>query len=431
MIQSIMQVSVPVSAIFNPGGPPLYTYNPRNNLRLEEQFNAYLRSGYKLLSISGPTKSGKTVLCTRLLKENERIWISGGEIRDEDDFWCSINDQLDEYNEVCISRSNTQEERVGSEANAEATALLFKGGGKITGEESKIKEESHTHSRKLPPRIQATKVLPKQNKPIVIDDFHYIDPTIQKNIIRALKTPIYEGLRVIIISVPHHSNDVEKAESEMAGRVQHLEIPEWAITELQEIGKSGFRLLNIVHEPLITEMLAKESFGSPQLMHEFCAKICDFNNIEKTSKSPIYLKNYPRLQFFTQAARSITSSSDFNIMKRGPQTRTERKIWEFSSGKKGDIYAAVLIAIANTGPRTSITYDELRAQLKGIIIGELPQKNQVSNVLSQMQDLSSEKKPNSSGGKPKIIEWDNISYTLYLLDPYFAFHLRWLIRNNK
>lgn len=55
------------SEIFVAGGMPRATYIDREDLRLEESLKAELFEGYKVICIRGLTKSGKTVLCKRVL----------------------------------------------------------------------------------------------------------------------------------------------------------------------------------------------------------------------------------------------------------------------------------------------------------------------------------------------------------------------------
>jgi len=67
--------------VFVAGRSPGVTYNPRNDRQLEAEVNSYLSQGPgKALSISGPTKSGKTVLVERLLPEYEAIWMQGSDL---------------------------------------------------------------------------------------------------------------------------------------------------------------------------------------------------------------------------------------------------------------------------------------------------------------------------------------------------------------
>ncbi|WP_156372841.1 hypothetical protein [Deinococcus sp. Leaf326] len=57
--------------VFVAGGEPSLTYNPRENLSLEEKIRDYLEERSRILSISGPTKSGKTVLVRRIIPKGQ------------------------------------------------------------------------------------------------------------------------------------------------------------------------------------------------------------------------------------------------------------------------------------------------------------------------------------------------------------------------
>jgi len=48
--------------VFVAGRPPDVTYNPRSDRQQETEVRAYIGQPGKALSVSGPTKSGKTVL---------------------------------------------------------------------------------------------------------------------------------------------------------------------------------------------------------------------------------------------------------------------------------------------------------------------------------------------------------------------------------
>ena len=91
------------SEVFIAGGMPRVTYNPRNDLKLEDTLKDYLDNGYKLISVTGPTKSGKTVLVNKVISTDNCILISGGSITQDTDFWNIILDEL----EVCIPDSQT------------------------------------------------------------------------------------------------------------------------------------------------------------------------------------------------------------------------------------------------------------------------------------------------------------------------------------
>ena len=52
--------------IFVPGGFPKHTYNPRGELGLEQRLRESKNNLCKLVTITGQTKSGKTVLARKI-----------------------------------------------------------------------------------------------------------------------------------------------------------------------------------------------------------------------------------------------------------------------------------------------------------------------------------------------------------------------------
>src|SRR5690554_5092902 len=98
--------------VFISGGLPTVTYYPRTHLELEKKLMDYIDTGYKLISVTGPTKSGKTVLCTKLIPQEKCVFLSGGAISNENDFWESILNELDiEIDDsISVGKSKTTEE---------------------------------------------------------------------------------------------------------------------------------------------------------------------------------------------------------------------------------------------------------------------------------------------------------------------------------
>ena len=62
-------VPVPLKKVFTPGGQPSITYVGREHLKLEDAVREPLVKGYSINVVTGPTKSGKTVLCRHVLSE--------------------------------------------------------------------------------------------------------------------------------------------------------------------------------------------------------------------------------------------------------------------------------------------------------------------------------------------------------------------------
>ena len=73
------------SEVFVAGGQPTVTYNPRPGQGFDQRVRDYLDEKHRILCITGPTKSGKTVLIREVVPNAIRL--SGGDMRTIDDFW--------------------------------------------------------------------------------------------------------------------------------------------------------------------------------------------------------------------------------------------------------------------------------------------------------------------------------------------------------
>lgn len=78
--------------VFVPGGFPQFTYNPRRELNLERSVQQVLENLCKLVTVTGHTKSGKTVLVRNILPREEAVWVDGGGVGGEEDFWTTVID---------------------------------------------------------------------------------------------------------------------------------------------------------------------------------------------------------------------------------------------------------------------------------------------------------------------------------------------------
>ena len=404
--------------VFIPGGQPHITYVTRSRFNLESQLTNYLDSGHSLFSITGPTKSGKTVLCRNVVPKDAAIWLSGGAITTDEDVWTAIIDDLDNYTSLSYEDKKTSAKETTSELGAEASLPFLKGGGKLgdRAATTRIQGSIKTRARSLP--RTAIAALLDSGRILIIDDFHYIDRRVQAKLVRTLKQPIFDGVRVIVLAVPHRAYDVVRVEKEMTGRVRHLAIPTWTDAELKEIPDQGFQALNMSVDTALCKGFVDELFASPHLMQMFCQRICLQNDIREVCKLTTSIKIRDEHNFFGEIAIE-TSKPSFDRLATGPRQRSDRMLRRFADGTVGDIYIAVLRAIARTGPRNALTYEDIRSKLKEILLLEVPQAHEIGRVLVKMTEIAKEK----IEGEP-VLEWDDDSKMLYIADPFFAFYLK-------
>jgi len=398
--------------VFIPGGLPHETYVSRDHLGLEGDLGRWIERRQKpLLSVSGPTKSGKTVLLKRTIPD--AMWLSGGAIDSADDFWASVCDELEVFTEHRLNVTNAHS--TGAEVAGGANAAVISMSG--TGRVEDTLDRGISRGRTADPRSAARKALRERRPTIIIDDFHYIDADQQLLIVRGLKDLIFDGLAVVVAAVPHRAYDVVRVEKEMTGRVEPLPVAQWEEEDLALIASQGFRALGVSVSPEIVKRLVAESFGSPHLMQTHCLNLCVANRQGDVLRE-VFVE--PEWREFFEKQASATSKSAFDLLKTGPRTRTDRMVRTLKSGIQTDIYGAVLAAIENTGPRTTLGYDDIRASLRDILTSELPQRHEITNVLEQMTSIAKDK----IEGEP-VLEYDAEYSTLHLADPFFAYYLRW------
>ncbi len=404
-----------------PGGFPRHTYNPRLELRLETKLKQVLENLCKLAIVTGHTKSGKTVLVRNVLPREDAVWVDGGAIGEEDDFWTTIIDQLQLFQE----EGRVEEAETGAELSTKAKAganfIFAKGEGEVGGRLSRGKRKATSKSKSVSSRVVALRGLSTANIPLVIDDFHYLPKALQGNVVRALKPLVFDGLAAVIIAIPHRRYDAVKVEKEMTGRILPVDIPAWSKPELAYIPEHGFPLLNATVPKAQADRLPNESIGSPHLMQEFCRGICRAHNISTSFEGrSTQLDDHELEAAFKDTAETI-GRPIFEKLARGPRQRSDRIARPLKSGGDVDIYGLVLHALAHIAPAlVTIEYEELRGAIREVSASDPPQLHEVSRVLKHMSDIAA-----TDQSSTPVIDFDEEEKRLHVTDPFFAFYLRW------
>jgi len=280
---------------------------------------------------------------------------------------------------------------------------------------------SETLSRKAPVaglKSRTIAALRSSSRPLVVDDFHYLDREMQGSIVRALKPLVFEGHAVVFIAIPHRRYDVVGVEKEMTGRILPISVPMWTQEELTQIATSGFPKLDIAISKNVIQSLASEAYGSPHLMQEFCRGIA----IDQLSSGKYTISGsafYDNVLYKTIA--EATGKVIFDKLAKGPRQRTDRIPCALAGGGSADIYRVVLLALSHISPGLSvIDYESLRSGIRAVLSANVPQANEITRVLEKMAEIAA--KDDSSVA---VLDWDKDEQKLHITDPFFAFFLKW------
>ena len=404
--------------VFVPGGFPRHTYNPRLDLQLEKRLAESKENLCKLVTVTGQTKSGKTVLARKVLPPEDSIWIDGGTIGSEEDFWQILVERLGLFQATEEARSGETTSTISGSATAEANFLVAKGSGEVGAEIALARGNETTGSRTLSSRVVALKGLRAAGTPLVVDDFHYLPRELQGTIVRALKPLVFDGTPIVLIAIPHRRYDSIKVEKEMTGRILPIEIPSWSEGELRFIPETGFSLLGTSVEATCIQRLTDESIGSPHLMQDFCRSLC--RRLELAAAPAPAVNDALIEDVFRDVAETI-GRPIFEKLARGPRQRTDRVQRELKDGRSVDIYELVLHGLAHLRPGlVSLEYEDLRAAIREVSATQIPQLHEVARVLGHMATIAA-----SDQSSTPVVDFEEEDKKLHITDPFFAFYLRW------
>jgi uncharacterized protein len=411
---------VQATEVFTPTDVPTLTYVKRAS----RNFEADLRDAFKIpkmiVSISGPSKSGKTVLVTKVVAPENLIHIYGASIKTPEDLWSNVLTWMGgpiERTETASSKvtgelSATAGGKGGIPLVAEAKADI-KGGVSADSSTSTAKKYSTTDLDAIVREIGGSDYV------VFVDDFHYIERNVREEIGRQIKAAAEKGIRICTASVPHRSDDVVRSNPELRGRVTAIDMSYWTVDELEQIAFRGFRELNTDLAPTVVRALANEAFGSPQLMQAISLSFCFERGIHEPQKAHqrIDIDSDVLQQIFERTSVTADYSTMLNALHSGPKQRgTERKQFNFTDGTRGDVYRCVLLAMRADPPSLSFPYEDILRRVKEVCTDESPVGSSVAESLAQMAKLA------KAVQEAPVIEWDED--VLDIVEPYFLFFLR-------
>lgn len=401
----MVSVALSVNDVFNPGSFPEYTYVSRKPLNSSYTYEFRLKQALHttgfLTSIIGPSKSGKTVLCEKVIGRDNMISLSGSDFRGASSFWSVVAHK--------IGFSIEQEQVQTNVVSAEQAAGVL---------------ESATASRRekfFNGKDQIIAIFKSHDWVLVLDDFHYAPEELQMDIAYQLKDAIRQGFQAVVVSLPHRADDAIRKNADLSGRLSLINIDPWRKEELTSIAESGFRALDISIAESLVETLALESLTSPQLMQSICLNLCLLKELDEY---PAELVNFDEADLrvaFEATTLNLPYRDVYEKLRNGPFTRGQRRNkFQLSDGQELDLYGLLLKAIANDPPVTSISLTELKIRIDRLLdsVSSKPDRRRINDAFVQIQNIIA-----SSPSIYQVLEWKED--VLYILEPLFLFYLRW------
>ena len=320
-----------IEDVFSPRSFPQNTYISRK-LDDEETVDDRLRRALamkgNLIFVSGASKSGKTVLCHKVIAAESYIALSGNQISTKADFWNHIAEQLPLSDAVVMTTSGQDTAAKTGQAQFAVNFGVANMGVSINKTNGAAFNQQMAMTNNRTER-QIIQYLIDNDKVLVIDDFHYVAREMQMYIARTLKTELFNGLKAVIISLPHRSDEAIICNPDLIGRTTSIEILPWTAAELKAIAVKGFKLLGMPIGEAEENILAQESITSPQLMQENCFQLA-FAAMQKKQSICLELAHFA----FKQTARNYAHYERLvKAIVQGPvQGIGRRKLYALAQG---------------------------------------------------------------------------------------------------
>lgn len=414
-----------VTEIFTPSDYPMHTYVDREEERTEERLRQALQTPGEIVSVSGPSKSGKTVLIEKVVGREDLITITGAGLSDASQVWDRALDWMGAPSQTTHSNTAT----IGASASggvkgAIGFPLIGSVGAEGSAGLSGSRANQAAETRVRTGLAQVVREIANSTYVLLIDDFHYMPASVQVEVAKQIKEAARQGVKIVTASVPHRSDDVVRSNPELRGRVRAVDTRPWKVSELIRIAELGFPVAGLRLPATTIRKLAVEASQSPQLMQAICLQTC-FTLKYYEAKAPIIDRDLSDAELRT-AYEETSTRTDFASLLRsmhaGPKIRgTERKEFDLADRSRGDVYRALLLALKADPPALSFHWNELSRRVQATCRPDSPQAASLSTACAQIAKIAREMYPTQ-----RVIDWEADPVNLLsIVDPYFLFYLRW------
>lgn len=358
--------------VFVTDGFPEYTYVSMDEGKPEKDLREGLEQKNKIISIVGPSKSGKSTLCDKFFGRNigtDKIYVTGDSVASDLDLW------REAYRQITDDAEKSFDER----AYAEVIEYLI--------------------GRELP---------------LIVDDFHYISRETQIAVCRQFKNAASAGLRIVILSTPHRGDDPIRSNPDLSGRYFSVDFRFWTLRDLQKIAELGFPLVGLRTSAEFNEFLAIESLRSPQIMQTLCLEVCRGLSPDKPFEH-VKMEEIDRADVKTRTLRSYQMPSAFHLLLNGPPERGSKRLdYELRDDSKADVYQILVDVLRVDPPFVQLSLDEIKEGMRSLVKDE--REPNIRGALQQIEGIYKDTAP--------PIEWDDEKRQLTISDPHFYYYLR-------
>lgn len=395
--------------VFVPVGFPENTYVIREDLEI--RINAAKINRGKHILIYGPSKSGKSNLWRKYFKKDERVKIPISSTKTIDDIYAEILNELEAFYTSESSESSSLKASFLSEVKS-SLASFFSARVQASVEATQREEERRVPVAQnvIAPNL-VIKYLKPTNKTVILEDFHYANEQLKKQLSQDLKAFSDEECQFVMISVQHKNTDLVIYNQDLQHRISNIMVGFFNSTELELIINTGCNLLSIEFNEDLKIAIINESMQSAAITQDICQKICLFINVAETLRDRIIIEDIALMEksciYIAEDNKSFYETLVKNIAAGGRSNgSTEKYKWFLKMIQRCNI------------PETGLLNTQVLQLLRDLGHDSIDQTS-VTQGLKYLPKLLERR------GLPPVFDYDEDHKTMYLLDKYMKFVFRW------
>lgn len=295
------------------------SYISRSNV--DEDFMNGLRSD-KHIIIYGSSKQGKSSLIRQYIMDGENIEINCGPRTQLIDIYKSLLRQLNV--EIEESYSVEKGKEVGGKIGLKAKLKIpFISEGEATVEASgKITRNRTIEYKRVEYDLSLAQDISEVIKQcdyegrVVMENFHYLPMSVQKELSYDLRTFEDKNILFIILGIWRERNRLTQFNGDLTDRLIEVPVEPWSEEDFKKVIKEGEPVLNVSFENLVDEIIAKSN-GSIGVLQELCKYTClkagvkETNHLDTIILDKIYLDEAIMYKVGDYSSRHIHCLEEF------------------------------------------------------------------------------------------------------------------------
>lgn len=239
----------------------------------------------KHIIVFGASKQGKTALTNKHILEKDFIRVNCSPQSTPIDIYKSILRQLNIKFEETKTEKSKMEGEVKVSIKAKVTFAIFGSGEAETGTAVKGGKEKETkfktveYNLSLPQDISEILKEAGFDKRIILENFHYLDEEVQKDM--AFHLRVFEDYNIlfIVLGIWREKNRLAQFNGDLQDRLIEIPVEPWLRVDFEKVVKKGSDILHVSFDNIIEELI-DNSFDSIGVFQELCKECCLSSNVD-------------------------------------------------------------------------------------------------------------------------------------------------------